>query len=69
VSCFNKGEVEKQASPFFDMKKKSPMRASLLLIIGTRCEAISDFTDETGPGYVCFNISSMVTISASPEQP
>ena len=30
---------------------------------------ISDSTDETGLGYSCFNISSMVTISASPEQP
>jgi hypothetical protein len=69
VPCINKGEVEKQTSPFFDLKKKSPLRASLLLIIGIRCEAISDFTDETGLSYACFNISSIVTISASPEQP
>jgi len=32
-------------------------------------EEISDSTDETGLSYSRFNISSIVTISANPEQP
>ena len=39
------------------------------VVIRIQYVEIARFTGETGLGYSCFNISSMVTISASPEQP
>ena len=38
-------------------------------VIRIQCVEISRSTGETGLRYSGFNISSMVTISASPEQP